>query len=145
MRHIDLLPADTLTQHMRSAWPTVRSIVRITRHREHVRAGNIVRHETETAYLITSLPQPDPEHILRLNRHHWKVETMHRDKDGTLGEDGYTNRSDNAPRNIFVLTSATRTLLKRISNSPTRAIEMVQDDRNKAVLFISDQKKTAFL
>ena len=115
-------------------------LLRITRQREHVRAGNIVKSQTETAYLITSLPKPDPEHILLLNRHHWKIEAMHRDKDVTLGEDGYTNRSDNAPRNIFVLTSAARTLLKRISNSPTKAIEMVQDDRNRAVRFISDQK-----
>ena len=145
MRHIDLLPADALTEHMRFAWPTVRSIVRITRQRAHVRAGNIVKSQTETAYLITSLPKPDPEHILLLNRHHWKIEAMHRDKDVTLGEDGYTNRSDNAPRNIFVLTSAARTLLKRISNSPTKAIEMVQHDRNRAVRFISDQKKIAFL
>jgi hypothetical protein len=100
---------------------------------------------TNLATQPTSVPQPDPEHILRLNRHHWKVEAMHRDKDVTLGEDGYTNRSDNAPRNIFVLTSAARTLLKRISSSPTRAIEMVQDHRSKAVQFTSDQKKTAFL
>jgi len=28
---------------------------------------------------------------------------MHRNKDVILGEDGYTNRSDNAPRNIFSL------------------------------------------
>jgi hypothetical protein len=26
---------------------------------------------------------------------------MHRDKDVTMGEDRYTNRSDHAPRNIF--------------------------------------------
>ena len=29
---------------------------------------------------------------------------MHRNKDVILGEDGYTNRCDNAPRNIFSLT-----------------------------------------
>lgn len=70
---------------------------------------------------------------------------MHRDKDVTLGEDAYTNRSNNAPRNIFTLTSAARTLLKKISRSPTRAIEMVQNNRDKAVRFIADQRKTAFL
>ena len=119
---------------MRSLWPSVRTIARITRKREHVRAGNIVK--TETAYLITSLLQPNPKHILNLNRSHWRIKTMHRDKDVTLGEDGYTNRSRQAPRNIFTLTSAARTLLKRISNSPTRAIEMVQNNRQNAIQFL---------
>lgn len=62
-----------------------------------------------------------------------------------LGEDSYTNWSDNAPRNIFNLTSAARTLLKRISKSPTRAIETVQENRQKAIRFISDPNKNAFL
>jgi hypothetical protein len=30
---------------------------------------------------------------------------MHRNKDVLLGEDGYTNPNDNAPANIFSLTS----------------------------------------
>ncbi len=73
------------------------------------------------------------------------VARMHRDKDDTLGEDRYSNRSGHAPRNIFTLTSAARTLLKRISKSPTRAIEMVQDNRQKAVRFLADQEKCTFL
>ena len=109
LRHIDLLPVDAVTEHMRALWPSVRSSARITRRRAHVRSGNIVKSETETTRLISSLSQPDPKHILHLNRHHWRIEAMHRDKDVTLGKDGYTNRSGNAPRNIFVLTSAART------------------------------------
>ena len=140
-----LLPANALSEHIRTAWPSVRTVVRITREREHIRAGRIVKRETETVYLITSLAQPTPEYILRLNRKHWQIETMHRDKDVILGEDRYTNRSDNAPRNIFTLTSAARTLLKRISKSPTRAIETVQENRQKAIRFISDPNKNAFL
>jgi hypothetical protein len=57
----------------------------------------------------------------------------------------YTNRSDHAPRNIFALTGAAITLLKRISKSPTRAIEMVQDNRGKAVALIAGDLKTHFL
>jgi hypothetical protein len=57
----------------------------------------------------------------------------HRDKDVTLGEDGYTNRCDNAPRNIFSLTAFTRKILKSVSPSLTRAIEHFQDNRNRAV------------
>ncbi len=96
-------------------------------------------------YLITSLTRPKPKDILRLNRNHWRIETMHRDKDVTLGEDRYTNRSDNAPRNIFTLVSATRTLLKRISKSPTKAIEMMQDNRARAIRIVTDQPKNTFL
>ena len=41
---------------------------------------------------------------------------MHRDKNVILGEDGYTNRLNNAP----------------VSRSSTRAIERFQDNRNRA-------------
>jgi hypothetical protein len=56
---------------------------------------------------------------------------MHRDKDVTLGEDGYTNRSDNAPRNVFSLLAFALKILKSVSSSPIRAIEYFQDDRNR--------------
>ena len=38
---------------------------------------------------------------------------MHRNKDVILGEDGYTNRSDDAPRNIFSLIALK--ILKSVS------------------------------
>jgi len=69
---------------------------------------------------------------------------MHRDKDVCLGEDGYTNRLGHAPRNIFTLTSAVRTLLKQIHASPTMATEIVQDTRSKAVRLIAVGRKPAF-
>lgn len=130
---------------MRAHWHTVSSIARISRHREHVRQGQTVKSETETIYLISSLEAPDPRCVLQLNRNHWKIEVMHRDKDVILGEDRYTNRSGHAPRNIFTLNSAARTLLKRIARSPTKAIEMAQENRQKTVRLISDQNVTAFL
>ena len=52
---------------------------------------------------------------------------MHRDKDVCPGEDGDTNRLDNAPGNMFSLTSAARARLKRIDASPTRATEIIQN------------------
>ena len=119
---------------MRTNWPTVSTIARITRHREHVRQGQSVKSEAETIYLISSLKDPDPQQVLQFNRDHWKIEIMHRDKDVMLGEDSYTNRSGNAPRNIFTLTSAARTFLKRIAQSPTRAIEIAQENRQKTRL-----------
>ena len=101
---------------MRNAWPTIRCIARVTRNRQHIRAGIVMKSETEITYLISSMTDATPETILRLNRNHWQIEIMHRDKDVTMGEDHYTNRSDHAPRNIFAITSAAITVLKRISN-----------------------------
>jgi len=59
---------------------------------------------------------------------------MHLNKEVVLGEDGYTNRLDDAPRNVFSLTGFALKILKTVSRSATRAIESFQDDRNRAVL-----------
>ena len=134
-----------MSEERQTAWPTICSIARVTRLRQHVRGGAITKTEMETTYLISSLAHPAPEDILRLNRNHWQIEVMHRDKDVTLGEDRYTNRSGHAPRNIFTLTSAAITLLKRISKSPTKAIEMVQDHREKTISFIANDARIQFL
>jgi predicted transposase YbfD/YdcC len=95
--------------------------------------------EEEVVYLIASLPAGEtaPEALLCANRGHWGIEIMHRNKDVILGEDGYTNRSDNAPRNIFSLIGFALNILKSVSPSPTRAIEQFQDDRNKALRLFS--------
>ena len=64
---------------------------------------------------------------------------MHRNKDVILGEDGYTNRCGNAPRNIFSLTGFVLKTEIRIV-PPTRAIERFQDvqkPRDPAVLGLS--------
>ena len=130
---------------MRDAWPTISTIARVTRNRQHVRAGNVTKSETETTYLISSIKSPEPESILKLNRNHWQIEIMHTDKDVTLGEDRYTNRSDHAPQNIFTLTSGALKLLKRITKSPTRAIELIQDNRGETLKLITGDKNTHFL
>lgn len=46
---------------------------------------------------------------------------------------GYTNQSDEALRNIFSLIDFALKIVKSVSPSPTRAIEQLQDDRNKAL------------
>ena len=93
----------------------------------------------EVVYLIASLAATAtaPEALLCANRDHWGIEIMHRNKDVILGEDTYTNRSDNAPRNIFSLLGFALNILKSVSPSPTRAIEQFQDDRNKALRLFS--------
>jgi hypothetical protein len=65
------------------------------------------------------------------------IEIMHRDKDVILGEDGYTNRLDNAPRNLCSLIGFALKILKTISRFTTPAIEHFQDDRNRAVRVFS--------
>ena len=51
---------------------------------------------------------------------------MHRNKEVGLGEDGYANRSDNAPQKVFSLVGFTLEFLSSVSPSPTRAIEVLQ-------------------
>ncbi len=95
--------------------------------------------QEETADLITSLTAAvPPQALVSVNRDHWGIEIMPRNKDVILGKDGYTNRCDNAPRNIFSLTGFVLKSLKPVSPSPTRAIEHFQDDRNRAVRLFSD-------
>ena len=114
--------------------------MRINQTTEHVGNGNINKYENETVWLISSIEDPDPKKLLIRNRKHRGNEVMHRDKDVILGEDYYTNRLDNAPQNIFTLSSATRTVSKRINKSPTRAIEMVQDKRDSAIRLVTAKK-----
>ena len=125
---------EALGEEMRKSWPTIRFIARLERRRDHVRGGRVTRTEREMIYLITSRPTATPKHIMSVNRGHWRIKAMHRDKDVTPGEDRYLNRLDHAPQNIFTLTSATRTVLKRISNSPTRAIEAFQTNRRTTAI-----------
>jgi hypothetical protein len=86
-RRIDVLPAQAadITQE----WPTVSQICRVTRSRQR-RVKGVWQEQQETAYLITSLTQDEasPEYLLNLNRKHWGIEIMHRNKDVMLGEDG---------------------------------------------------------
>ncbi|MGH6848625.1 MAG: hypothetical protein ACREC0_14690 [Methylocella sp.] len=58
---------------------------------------------------------------------------MHRNKDVILGEDSTTNRSDNAPRNVFSFTGFVLKILKPVSPSPTRTIEHFRDSKNRAI------------
>ncbi len=146
-RVIDVLPA--AAAGITDEWPTVQQIARVERYRASKHKG-CWRDTTETVYLITSLPAAAPAvtaaatatatagAILQSNRRHWGIEIMHRNKDVILGEDRYTNRSDNAPANIFSLTSLVLTLFKKICDSPTKAIEYFQDDKNRAIRLLAE-------
>ena len=92
--------------------------------------------ENETAWLITSLPaeEASPQTLLNLNRRHWRIENnLHRNKDAALGEDGYTNRKDHAPRNIFTINNLVLFIFKAAGLGPKKAIECFQDDKSRAI------------
>ncbi|MGO9265064.1 MAG: hypothetical protein ACLQBA_09285 [Candidatus Binataceae bacterium] len=87
----------------------------------------------EIVHLIISLSaeQASLQVLLKFNREQWGIEIMHRHKDVTLGEQGYANRGDNAPRNVFTILCFVFKILKSISPSPTRAIEASSLHRHK--------------
>ncbi len=138
-RVIDVLPATVAG--IDADWPTVNQVCRVTRWRQRKENGKWQQPRAEIVYLhvITSLTacQASPKVLLQTNCAHWGVEIMHRDKDVTLGEDGCTNRLDNAPCNVFSLACFALKILRSVSHSPTRAIEHFQDDRNRATRLLS--------
>jgi len=137
-RSIDVLPAQAAG--IGQDWPSARQICRVTRYRQGKKNGQWKKAEQEIVYLIARFPdgvEATPEELLAANRGHWGIEIMHRNKDVILGEDGYTNRSDNAPRNVFSLIGFALKILKSVSPSPTRAIEQFQDDKNKALRLLA--------
>ena len=136
-RVMEVLPAEAAG--IGDEWSSVQQICRLTRRRQRKVRGKWLDPNVETIYLITSLPanKTTAEELLKFNRNHWGIEIMHRDKDVILGEDAYTNRSDNAPQNVFTIICFARKILKSVSGSLTRAIELFQDDRNRAIKLFS--------
>jgi hypothetical protein len=113
----------------------------IKRWRQFKKNGEWQPPQHEVVHLISSLSAASPQAMLASNRNHWGIEIMLRNKDVILGEDGYTNRCDNAPRNIFSLTG----FVKFVPRSPTRAIEHFHDNKNRAIHLLSAQDFTESL
>jgi hypothetical protein len=120
-------------------WSTVQQICRVRRYIQRKKKGEWQPVKEETVYLITSLSEAEavPQDLLGLNRKHWGIEIMHRNKDVFLGEDAYTNRKDNAPHAIFVLHNLVLEICKSVSRSPTQALEYFQNDKNRAIRLVS--------
>lgn len=134
-RSINVLPCEALSEEERKAWPSICQIAKVERLRLVKKKGKWID-ESETAWLITSLPSTEasPDVLLGYNRQHWRIENnLHRNKDVALGEDGYTNRKDNAPSNIFSLNNLVLLLFKMAGLTPKKAIEFFQDDKNRAI------------
>ena len=73
-----------------TAWPHVRQICGIERHRLQVRRGQILATELEVRYYVTSLApnRADARMLLALARGHWGIENrLHYVRDVTFNED----------------------------------------------------------
>lgn len=117
----------------------MQQICRVRRFIQRKSKGKWQPETEETVYLITSLSadKTSPQDLLKLNRDHWGIEIMHRNKDVFLLEDRYTNRKDNAPHVIFILNNLVLALCNTFSPSTTKALEYFQDNRNRAIRLCS--------
>ena len=67
----------------------VRQICRVIRSRQDKKNAERQKPQHEVDYLVSSLPDvASPQASLGVNRDHWRIEMMHRNKDVMLGEDG---------------------------------------------------------
>jgi predicted transposase YbfD/YdcC len=135
-RSIEVLPA--IAAGIEKDWPSVQHICRVTRFRQGKKNGEWKDPKEEVVYLIASLEAGEaaPEALLCANRGHCGIEISIETR-ASLGEDACTNRSHNAPRNIFSLIGFALKILKSVSPLPTRSIKQFQDDRNKALRLFS--------
>ena len=131
-----MLPAEAAG--ISGEWPTVRQICRVIRSRQVKKNAEWQEPQHEVVYLVSSLPAAaSPQALLGVNRNHWRIEIMHRNKDVYLGEDGYTNCCDNAPRNIFSLTGFVFKILKSVAPDQPAPSSTFRTYRNRAIRLFS--------
>jgi hypothetical protein len=77
------------------------------------------RTRTEIAYGVTSLTidQADPERAATLTRDHWQVESLHRIRDVTFGEDASRIRTGHGPQVMATLRNLAISLLHQAGRS----------------------------
>jgi len=75
---------------------------------------------SEAVFGISSRPPEDapPEHILELNRHHWRIESTHYMIDWNYDEDRSRIRKGHGPANITRLRRFALGILKSIARPP---------------------------
>lgn len=116
------------------AFPHVRQVARITRHRTDRATGRRTR---ETVYLITDLTarQASPQVLGRYARRHWGIENkIHYVRDVTCGEDASRIRTGHGPQNNATLRSVAMNYLRRTGRSIADAMRHLALSGHKAAL-----------
>ena len=90
-------------------------VIRVDRHVQTVRRGQVIKQTKETAYACTSLwsEESTEEGLLDLVRSHWVIENgQHHRRDRTQDEDRCTVRHSRAARNLSLFRSLAIFLLE---------------------------------
>lgn len=83
-------------------------LIRIERHVQYLRKGQVIKDTTEVAFLVTSLwaDEASPEQLLQWSRVHWSIENgQHFRRDRTQDEDRCTVRDTTTARNLSLFRS----------------------------------------
>jgi predicted transposase YbfD/YdcC len=107
------------------AFPHVRQVARVTRHRTDRATGKRTR---ETVYVITDLPssQARPEDLAQAVRGHWGIENkVHYVRDTVWDEDRSRVRTGHGPENMATLRNTALNLLR--AEGATSIAEAVRD------------------
>ena len=83
-------------------------LIRIERHVQTLRKGQVIKDTTEVAYLVTSFweDEASPEQLLPWARVHWSIENgQHFRRDRTQDEDRCTVRETTTARNLSLFRS----------------------------------------
>jgi predicted transposase YbfD/YdcC len=94
----------------------VAQAVRIERHVQHVRQGELIKHTHETAFALTTLDPQEagPQRLLQLAREHWSIENgQHHRRDRTQDEDRCTVADTQSARNLCLFRSLAIFLLEQ--------------------------------
>jgi hypothetical protein len=106
------------------AWPHVRQICRVERHRSRLRAGQVVQTAVEISYAITSAPpaSANAARLLHRLRGHWGIENRtHWVRDVTMDEDRCQVRSGAAPEAFAACRNLALTLVRRAGGTNVAA------------------------
>jgi predicted transposase YbfD/YdcC len=86
----------------------VAQVVRLHRHTQYLRKGEIYKETDDVAFAVTTLSPQEagPEPLLKLARDHWSIENgQHHRRDRTQDEDRCTVRDSRTARNLSLFRS----------------------------------------
>ena len=103
-------------------WAGIKSIHQLTRKRYDKRSG---KETIELSYYISSVE--DSKRVFRAIRDHWKIENqLHYMLDVYLGEDGWSKRAGETPKNMELLAKIDLFILQRLKSKLGKSIPRVQ-------------------